>query len=54
MDYEPGKIPSNNTYGTQTKAETKTYDPFGSNVKIVGDNVTEKDYDDFFEAFNDP
>ena len=23
-------------------------------MKIVGDNVTKKDYDDFFEGFNDP
>ena len=54
MDYEPGKIPSNKDRGTQTKSETKTYAPFASNVKIVGDNVTKKDYDDFFEGFNDP
>lgn len=54
MDYEPGKLPSNKDLDTQTKAEAKTYDPFASNVKIVGDNVTKKDYDDFFEGFNDP
>ena len=54
MDYEPGKLPSNKDWDTQTKSETKNYAPFASNVKIVGDNVTKKDYDDFFEGFNDP
>ncbi len=32
----------------------KAYDPFASNVKLVGDDITEKDYNDFFEGFNDP
>lgn len=54
MDYEPGKVPSSKDLGTQTKAETKTYTPFSTNVKIVGDNVTKNDYDTFFEGFNDP
>ncbi len=54
MDYKPGKLPSNKDWDTQTKSETKNYAPFASNVKIVGDNVTKKDYDDFFEGFNDP
>ncbi|MEE1301586.1 MAG: hypothetical protein UHD64_02285 [Bacteroidales bacterium] len=54
MDYEPGKLPSNKDWDTQTKSETKNYAPFASNVKKVGDNVTKKDYDDFFEGFNDP
>ena len=54
MDYEPGKLPSNKDWDTQMKSETKNYAPFASNVKIVGDNVTKKDYDDFFEGFNDP
>ena len=51
MDYEPGKIPSTKGYTTQTTAQTKPKDPFASNVKIVGDDVTEKDYDTFFEGF---
>ncbi len=42
MDYEPGKLPSKKDRDTQTKAETKNYAPFASNVKIVGDNVTKK------------
>ncbi len=54
MDYEPGKLPNNKDWDTQTKSETKNYAPFASNVKIVGNNVTKKDYDDFFEGFNDP
>ena len=51
MDYEPGKIPSTKGYTTQTTAQTQPKDPFASNVKIVGDDVTEKDYDTFFEGF---
>ena len=54
MDYEPGKIPKKSEWKTQTITETKTHDPFTSNVKLVGDDVTEKDYDTFFEGFNDP
>ena len=54
MDYEPGKLPGKKDRDTQTKAKAKTYDPFAYNVKIVGDNVTKKDYDAFFEGFNDP
>ena len=51
MDYEPGKIPSSKDYTAQTTAQTQPKDPFASNVKIVGDDVTEKDYDTFFEGF---
>ena len=50
MDYEPGKIPNKNEWDKKTT--TKTYDPFASNVKLVGDDMTEKDYDDFFEGFH--
>ena len=42
VDYEPGKLPGKKDRGAQTKAETKTYAPFTSYVKIVGDNVTKK------------
>ena len=48
MDYEPDKVPSKKEWGTQTKTESHVYDPFVSNIKIVGDDVTEKDYDTFF------
>ena len=48
MDYEPDKVPSKKEWGTQTKTESNVYDPFVSNIKIVGDDVTEKDYDTFF------
>ncbi len=54
MDYEPGKLPGKKDRGAQTKAEAKAYNPFASNVTLVGDNITQKDYDDFFEGFNDP
>ena len=54
MDYEPGKLPSKKDWDTQTKTETKAYGPFVSNVKLVGDDITEKDYDTFFEGFTDP
>ncbi len=54
MDYEPGKIPGKTEWGTQTKSETKAYNPFESNVKLVGDDITKKDYDNFFEEFSDP
>ena len=52
MDYEPGKIPKKEEWGSQSTTQTKTYDPFASNVKLVGDDMTEKDYDAFFEGFN--
>ncbi len=52
MDYEPGKIPKKEEWASQSTTQTKTYDPFASNVKLVGDDVTEKDYDTFFEGFN--
>ncbi len=52
MDYEPGKVPNKNEWNKQTTTKTKTYEPFASNVKLVGDDMTEKDYDTFFEGFN--
>ncbi len=52
MDYEPGKIPSKKNSTLQTTTQTQPQNPFASNVKIVGDDVTEKDYDAFFEGFN--
>ena len=54
MDYAPGKVPSKNEWDIKTTTKTKTYDPVASNVKLVGDDMTEKDYDTFFEGFNDP
>ncbi len=52
MDYESGKVPSKKEWASQSTTQTKTYDPFASNVKLVGDDMTEKDYDTFFEGFN--
>ena len=31
--------------------KTQNSNPYGSPVKIVGDNITEKDYEDFWNAF---
>ena len=36
-----------------TVNETYSANPYGSPVKIVGDNVTKKDYDDFWNAFHE-
>ena len=46
LPYRPStqKQPKITQYGKQTT-------PYGSPVKIVGDNVTEKDYEDFWTAF---
>ena len=33
--------------------ENNSSNPYGSPVKIVGDNVTKKDYDDFWNAFHE-
>ena len=33
--------------------ENNSSNPYGSPVKIVGDNVTKKDYDDFWNAFRE-
>ena len=33
--------------------KTQRANPYGSPVKIVGDNVTKKDYDDFWNAFHE-
>lgn len=52
MDYESGKIPNKKDWTSQTTTQTQSQPPFASNVKIVGDDVTEKDYDTFFEGFN--
>ncbi len=52
MDYEPGKVPSRNARTAQTTKSTQSEPLFSSVVKIVGDNVTEKDYEAFFEGFN--
>ncbi len=52
MDYKPGKITSKNERTSQTTTQTRPQAPFSSSVKIVGDNVTEKDYEAFFEGFN--
>ncbi len=48
-----GKVKTMLTQNSFNKKQ-KAYDPFASNVKLVGDDITEKDYDDFFEGFNDP
>ena len=45
MDYEPSKLPTNKNWNTQTKVETKSYTPFASNVKTVGNNATKKETD---------
>ena len=52
MDYEPGKVPGKNEWTSQATTQSKAQNAFASNVKIVGDNVTEKDYDEFFKGFN--
>ncbi len=52
MDYESGKIPNKKDSAPQTIRKTQPQDQFASSVKIVGDDVTEKDYDTFFEGFN--
>ncbi len=50
MDFEPGKILNRNR-DSQATMQTKPQDQFPSNIKIVGDNVTEKDYEAFLEGF---
>lgn len=52
MDYEPGKIPSRNERTSQATTQTQPQPSFSSSVKIVGDDVTTKDYEAFFEGFN--
>ena len=51
MDYEPGKVPRKEEWDKQTTTKTQPQNSFLSNVKLVGDDMTEKDYDTFFEGF---
>ncbi|MBR5543093.1 MAG: hypothetical protein IKU65_03245, partial [Oscillospiraceae bacterium] len=51
MDYEPGKVTGKNEWTSQATTQSKAQNAFSSNVKIFGDKVTEKDYDEFFKGF---
>lgn len=51
MDYEPGKVPAKKEWASLSEAQTQPKNIFESNIKLVGDDMTEKDYDAFFEGF---
>ena len=51
MDYEPGKVPAKKEWASLSEAQTQPKSIFESNIKLVGDDMTEKDYDAFFEGF---
>lgn len=51
MDYEPGKVPAKKEWASLSEAQTQPKNIFESNIKLVGDDMTEKDYDAFFDGF---
>ena len=46
-------IPAQDGAPKMTQYENNSANPYGSPVKIIGDNVTKKDYDDFWNAFRE-